>query len=92
MVALTPTPELLLAAAVAARDDARRLRTMSISRRGEARRANETAQQRRMQALLMQKRLLRARNVRYRSAWSDLWWQMPDGELDRVLVPHDGEN
>ena len=25
------------------------------------------------------------------SDWSDLPWQMPGGDLDRVLVPHDGE-
>lgn len=25
-------------------------------------------------------------------AWSDLPWQMPDEELDRVLVPIDGQS
>ena len=28
--------------------------------------------------------------LRYCSPWSDLAWQMADGELDRVLVAHEG--
>ena len=91
MAALTLTPELLCVAALAARDDARRLRIESASRRGDARRALETAEMRRTRAILMKKRMLRTRDLRYRSAWSDLPWQMPDSELDRVLVAHDGE-
>ena len=92
MAALTITPELLQVAALAARDDARRLRLTSVSRRADARLAVEAAERRRSRAILTKKRILRARDVRYRSAWSDLSWQMPGGELDQVLVPHDGDS
>jgi len=29
---------------------------------------------------------------RFRSTWSDLSWQLPHRELDRVLVPIDGQS
>jgi hypothetical protein len=29
--------------------------------------------------------------LQFRSAWSDLMWRPPGGDLDRVLVSHDGE-
>jgi hypothetical protein len=31
------------------------------------------------------------RDLRYRSSWSGLDWKLPGHELDRVLVPHDGD-
>ncbi|MBV8064743.1 MAG: hypothetical protein JOY73_04410 [Actinobacteria bacterium] len=37
-------------------------------------------------------RLDRARELRFRSTWSELAWQPPDQELFRVLVLHDGDS
>ena len=91
MVALTLTPEQLRASADAARADARRLRVQSHARRVEAQRGISSSANRRARASVMLAWLERTRELRYQSTWSDLPWQMPDGELDLVLVAHDGD-
>ena len=82
------SPATLFAAALAARDDAARLRRVSGSRRTELRRTMRVWRR----GLETSKANFEARrDLRYRSGWSELDWKLPDRELDRVLVPHDGD-
>ena len=87
MAALTLSPERIRAKADAARAEAHRLRAASSARRLEVRRSRGEVQRRKAKLAVTARWLSRSRERRYRSAWSDLAWQMPDGELDRVLVP-----
>lgn len=81
----------LRTAARAARDDSRRLRDQSSSRRLECRRGLVLAARRRMKVAETYAGLAKTRDRGYRSTWSDLQWRMVDRDLDRVLVSHDGE-
>ncbi|MGH2973092.1 MAG: hypothetical protein ACRDLE_13345 [Gaiellaceae bacterium] len=75
----------------AARDDARKLRDQSFARRVECRRALALAARRLTTAEETYAGLALAQDRGFRSAWSDLQWRMVDGDLDHVLVSHDGE-
>lgn len=86
------SPDALRRAADAARDDARRLRTDSYAHRADVRRAVAGVRTRRPAFERTVADSGRARERRYRSAWSDLPWQPPDRELDTVLVPIDGKS
>lgn len=92
MVALTLTPEQLRVSADAARADAQGLRMASRARRIESRQvvSRSAASRRSVSSALAW--LAHTRELRYRSAWSELPWQLPDRELDTVLVPHDGSS
>jgi hypothetical protein len=79
-------------AADAARRDARRLRMASHARRAELRRSSATWRARRRALARTVADVGHARELRYRSPWSDLAWQLPDRELDIVLVPIDGHD
>lgn len=92
MAALTATPATIYANAIAAREEAQRLRLKSATRRLEVRRSRVESRRRLSTASVTFAWLERARTRRFRSAWSDLPWQLPNGELDRVLVPYDGKS
>lgn len=91
MVALTISPRALRAQADAARADASRLRASSSARRLEVRRARAEIERKAVILAETVRSLSVSRRRRYRSAWSDLAWQMPDRQLDQVLVSHDGD-
>ena len=86
------TPAALNAAAVAARDEARQLRAISGARRAEVRRSTDVSRRRLLTCTATFTRISRTRDLRYRSTWSDLPWQLPDRELDHVLVAIDGKS
>lgn len=86
------SPDALREAAEAAREDARLLRADSHARRADVRRSRAGWRHRRPTYAATVADAGRARERRYRSAWSDLPWQFPDRELDIVLVPIDGSN
>jgi hypothetical protein len=88
MAELTLSPATLQARADAACQAARDLRFQASARRVDGRRARVEAERRRSKAVAARDWFEGMRSLRYRSAWSDLPWQMPDGELDRVLVSH----
>lgn len=85
------SPAALRDAADAAREDARRLRRASYAHRASVRRSMAAWQRRRRAYATTVAEAGRARELRYRSSWSDLPWQLPDRELDLVLVPIDGD-
>lgn len=85
------SPTALRDAADAAREDARRLRRASYARRADVRRSTAAWRRRRGMYARTVADVGRARELRYRSTWSDLPWQPPDRELDIVLVPIDGD-
>jgi len=82
------SPATLRARAETVRADARRLRVESSARRAVGRRTLAETRRRRSRAVDTYAWLERTRELRYRSTWSDLPWQLPDADLDRVLVPH----
>jgi hypothetical protein len=79
------------AAAVAARREAQALRDESHARRRELRRRAAVAERLRSSCLSSYLWLAQTRDVRYRSAWSDLQWRSPDRELDHILVSIEGD-
>lgn len=85
------TSAALRVAAEQARADARQARARSSERRIEVRRALALAAVRQSQAAASLTTLTRTRQQPFRSVWSDLAWEFPGRELDRVLVPHDGD-
>jgi hypothetical protein len=85
-----PTRASLRSAAGTARSEARLLRAESDERRRRLRASNDAVARR----LITCKAAfddLNGRELQFRSAWSDLVWRPPGGDLDRVLVSHDGE-
>jgi hypothetical protein len=77
-------------AAGAARAEARELRRESSERRVALRRtASDVA--RRLTTCQAAFGDLDGRELIFRSAWSELLWRPPGGDLDHVLVSHDGE-
>jgi len=86
------TPAALRIAAVAAREDARMLRAVSGARRAALRRSCGLSRRRLRTCSTTFASLNCTRDLRYRSAWSDLQWQLPDRDLDRVLVPIEGRS
>jgi hypothetical protein len=76
----------------AARADARRLRVVSHARCAELRRWTAITRRQSRRCSVTVAWIDRTREVRCRSAWSDLPWQLLDRELDTVLVPIDGDN
>lgn len=86
------SPDALREAAGAAREHARRLRADSYAHRAELRRSMDGWRHRRPAYARTMADAGRARERRYRSTWSDLAWQLPDRELDTVLVPIDGKS
>lgn len=85
------SPAVLREAADAARDRARRLRTVSSARRAELRRTRDAAHSRHTTYAATLDLVGRTRDLRYRSTWSDLPWQPPDRALEIVLVSIDGD-
>jgi hypothetical protein len=85
-------PEALRAAASAARNDARLLRRESAARRAELGRARDLSHRRLRTCEATFAWITRPRDLSYRSTWSNLPWQLPGRELDRVLVPVDGRS
>lgn len=81
----------LIAAGYAARAEARIQRRRSTERRLEIRRALERSRQRCTRCSITLVRLQQTREVRFRSAWTDLEWQVPDEQLDHVLIALDGD-
>jgi hypothetical protein len=81
---------LLLEAAGAVRDASRQLRVQSSARVVESRRTIKLARRRHAWAEAMSASVERNRGRHYRSAWSDLRWSHA-ADLDRVLIPHDGD-
>ena len=85
------SPTALRDAADAVRADARRLRWASSAHRAEVRQSVVASRHRRRTYARTVADAGRARERRFRSSWSDLPWQLPDRELDIVLVPIDGD-
>jgi hypothetical protein len=86
------TPEELRAAAGAARRDARRLRAVSAAGRAELGRSKDLSRRWLLTCEATFAWVSRTQDFRYRSAWSDLSWQLPGRELDCVLVAIDGRS
>lgn len=85
------SPVELRDAALVAREQARLLRAASHAHRADVRLSMAAWRRRRRTYARTVADVGRARQRRYRSAWSDLPWQLPDRELDTVLVPVDGD-
>jgi hypothetical protein len=72
-----------------ARQQAEELRRIAFGLRASARRGRIETKRRRTACLRSYVQLHQIWSGRVRSGWSDLLWERPGDELDRVLVPLD---